>query len=275
MVDKCLLIDAHPFLTTSNDIKEICKPLFEGFDISYFRYVKIFRNGGCIWLCNNNEWLSHYVDMGYYQKEGMCEQNIEQYSSGMFLWQPVNNTVLQDAQQNFNIDHGVTIIDQSKDYCEAYHFATRQENHTIKNFYINQQDILRHFILYFKDKAHKLILSLDKSKIIIPRNSDMVPLGNYEVAQYQSPQNKHKYFENTACQQFHLGGAYDNAYLTQREAECLAWLCKGKTTDEIGIILNISRRTVINHLNHIKEKTACHNMTQLLALGQKFCIHAF
>lgn len=274
MIEKCRLIDSHPFLTTSSDIKEICKPLFEGFGISYFRYTKIFRKGGCIWLCTNNEWLSHYVDMGYYH-DGMSEQNIDQYSSGVFVWQPANNAVLKDAQQNFNIDHGVTIIDQSKDYCEMYHFATRQENHAITNFYINHQDILRHFILYFKDKAHKLITSLNKSKIILPISRKIKTLDSHEFAKSPSLQNKHKFFESTTCQQFHLGGAYNNVYLTKREAECIAWLCKGKTADEIGIILNISRRTVINHLHHIKEKTACHSMSQLLALGQEFCIQAF
>jgi DNA-binding response OmpR family regulator len=46
----------------------------------------------------------------------------------------------------------------------------------------------------------------------------------------------------------------DNAALTPRETEVLAWLAKGKTNRDIADILDMSPRTVNKHLEHIFEK---------------------
>lgn len=42
--------------------------------------------------------------------------------------------------------------------------------------------------------------------------------------------------------------------LTQREAECVYWVCLGKSDDEIGRILAISRKTVNHHIESAKTK---------------------
>jgi DNA-binding CsgD family transcriptional regulator len=46
-----------------------------------------------------------------------------------------------------------------------------------------------------------------------------------------------------------------------REAEVLQWLCQGKTNQEIGIILDISFRTVKKHLERIYQKIGVENRT--------------
>ncbi len=45
--------------------------------------------------------------------------------------------------------------------------------------------------------------------------------------------------------------------LTDRERECLTWAAKGKTNVEIGMILNISHRTVNMHLYNCYKKLNC------------------
>jgi DNA-binding CsgD family transcriptional regulator len=42
--------------------------------------------------------------------------------------------------------------------------------------------------------------------------------------------------------------------LTPRESEVLAWVAKGKTNTEIGMILRMSGRTVQKHLEHVYQK---------------------
>lgn len=49
--------------------------------------------------------------------------------------------------------------------------------------------------------------------------------------------------------------------LTQREAEVIFWLVKGKTNRDIGIILNMSPRTVNKHLEHIYIKLGVETRT--------------
>ena len=49
--------------------------------------------------------------------------------------------------------------------------------------------------------------------------------------------------------------------LTPRESEVLAWVAKGKTNAEIGVILGLSDRTVQKHLEHIFQKLGVETRT--------------
>jgi DNA-binding NarL/FixJ family response regulator len=59
----------------------------------------------------------------------------------------------------------------------------------------------------------------------------------------------------------------DNAALTQREAQVLSWLAKGKTNRDIADILGISHRTVNKHLEHVFEKLGVETRTAAAALA--------
>jgi DNA-binding CsgD family transcriptional regulator len=58
--------------------------------------------------------------------------------------------------------------------------------------------------------------------------------------------------------------------LTRREAEVLAWVAEGKTSDEIGIILGVSRRAVEKHLEHIYPKLGVETRTAAAARALDF-----
>ena len=49
--------------------------------------------------------------------------------------------------------------------------------------------------------------------------------------------------------------------LTQREAEVLYWVVRGKTSKDIGDILGSSPRTVDKHLEHVFEKLGVETRT--------------
>ncbi len=54
--------------------------------------------------------------------------------------------------------------------------------------------------------------------------------------------------------------------LTEREAEVLLWLSRGKTNREIGLILDTSPRTINKHLEQIFKKLAVENRTSAATL---------
>ena len=54
-----------------------------------------------------------------------------------------------------------------------------------------------------------------------------------------------------------------SVYLSKREMECVKWLKHGKTAGEIGMILNITKRTVDAHVSNIKEKLGIYTHYQL------------
>lgn len=57
------------------------------------------------------------------------------------------------------------------------------------------------------------------------------------------------------------------ARLTEREKECLYWASIGKTYTEIGLILEISGRTVKYHINNAMQKLNACNVRQALSLA--------
>jgi LuxR family transcriptional activator of conjugal transfer of Ti plasmids len=55
------------------------------------------------------------------------------------------------------------------------------------------------------------------------------------------------------------------ATLSQRERQCLAWSARGKTADDIAVLVGISRRTVIFHLENARVKLGAISLTQCVA----------
>ena len=58
--------------------------------------------------------------------------------------------------------------------------------------------------------------------------------------------------------------------LTEREAEVLLWLARGKSNQEIGQILNMSPRTVNKHLEPVFRKLGVENRTAAAAVSLSF-----
>jgi DNA-binding CsgD family transcriptional regulator len=55
--------------------------------------------------------------------------------------------------------------------------------------------------------------------------------------------------------------ALEEKGLTRREVEVLEWVARGKTNNEIGLILSISPRTASKHLEHIYTKLGVESRT--------------
>jgi DNA-binding CsgD family transcriptional regulator len=55
--------------------------------------------------------------------------------------------------------------------------------------------------------------------------------------------------------------------LTRREAEVLLWLSRGKSSRDIGQILNVSYRTINKHLEQIYPKLGVESRTSAVALA--------
>lgn len=53
--------------------------------------------------------------------------------------------------------------------------------------------------------------------------------------------------------------------LTEREIECLFWIAEGKTSEEIAVILGISRNTINNYITSVMRKTATRTRSEAIA----------
>jgi LuxR family transcriptional activator of conjugal transfer of Ti plasmids len=55
--------------------------------------------------------------------------------------------------------------------------------------------------------------------------------------------------------------------LTQRERQCLAWASRGKTMEEIAMILDVTSRAVKFHLDNARRNLGASTVTHAVALA--------
>lgn len=69
-----------------------------------------------------------------------------------------------------------------------------------------------------------------------------------------------------------FSGGLISVKLSDREKECLYWSAKGKTVDEIGIIIGISTETVKSYIKRLNGKLGATNRVQAVAKAVSFGI---
>ncbi len=236
-------------------IRRICDPLFSNTKLTFFEYNKSFSDYSRITVTTNAQWVNTYYNSGYYTN-GMHHHHVKTYRQGYNYWNSVGrNSVNLLARDGFDIDNGFTIIEPSLNVCEFYHFGSRAEERNTVNFYFNYINLLYKFIAYFKVEANNIISFYSERKILLKKDTDEnFSNNNSSLDTYKLFPIKKFYFQlNGEC-----------LYLTKREIDISTWVLKGKSNEEIGIILGISKRTVETHMERIKIKLNCFKQTQLV-----------
>lgn len=249
-------------LTACHEIKEICQAFFQESQLSYLLYIRHFKNNQRLWLTTNGDWTEYYFKKQYYLVSYFENTNTI-VNAGSYLWSTLlGQQVFMDARVFFNIDHGLTIVNNLREFIEFVHLAAQRDQPEVLNFYLNKRDRINQFIFYFRNAAEDLIKIAEKN---------MLSLSFYTpVLSKVTRQLNH----STACNpQKMLSEHYHYSTLTPREVECLEWLKKGKTAVEIALILGASKRTIEAHLRSLKEKLHCYNSFQLGYLASKIDHH--
>ena len=160
----------HITLSSPAEIEEICAPL-KKINIETFIYIKNYKNGKLIHLSNRGNWLEHFYERNFY-KIGPFEKLKDIYKEGVLLWSHLSGKqVMREAKEYFNMAHGITIVEKNFDGSdEFYSFGAGKDNPEVVIFCLNNIDMLKRFILYFKCKAEKILKHAEQNKIILPPN---------------------------------------------------------------------------------------------------------
>lgn len=104
-----------------------------------------------------------------------------------------------------------------------------------------------------------------------------INLTDYIQTRYRRVNEADKKFINLeqAPKQYILTPEASPLPLSHRQQECLALLIRGKTYKEIAHMLNVSDRTIEDHMHAIKYKLGCYNKSQLIekAIDSGFLFH--
>lgn len=247
-------LQKHFSLNSSMDVDAICSSALNSIGITYFNYLKIYNyDGSRELLTNNSAWIDHFYRNALYNS--IAAIDVEHLlPKGYFLWSEleIDDPVYAQGRESFNIDNGISFVIKRKDVTYLYIFASTRDNYKINNFYVRNIDLFKRFILYFNDKASSLMKEAAKNRIFLPEKQLILPDRLQEIN--LSNLDREKFYKTTDIEKYYLLSETDDLYLTRKQAECAAYMVAGATAKQCARELNISFRTVEEHLLDIKNK---------------------
>ena len=282
-------LENHISLTSSMIVDEICKPLKDFFNIVYFQFRRTFDDRSRIVLSNRPDFIRHYYEYKRYDAFGTFENqnkkigldsplfgidleaHIEKEAqnkasktqqtaidaqSSFVLWSalesnPVFKNIFEDCRA-FNMYNGITVAEEGKGYCSFYHFAAAADDVGAVTLFVQNIDLLKRFILYFKEQAASLIAEANDSRIISP-----IPKPIESPKQFTTPQfslsAKQQFLKSTPLKRICIDER-QNIQLTRKEAICACALVQGKSVRQIAEYLCLSKRTIEDMVVQLRNK---------------------
>ena len=251
-------------LSASSEIDQIISPIKNSIGIDYVLFIKELNDGSRFWVTNRGDWTECFYEQQLYQLSAFEDPTTAKIP-GQYLWSQLKGQeVFQIAKEQFNIAHGITITEKASNGFEFFHLATNKSNQNIINIYANHSEVFKKFFTYFKHNAKNLIKLSEKNKVEVPLPKDKQNSHrDYLMSPKMSEIELNTLLNSLICERFTFSNNEMETYLTRKEIECMQWLIKGKTCEEIATIMNLSKRTIETHVNRVKEKLNCYKQFQL------------
>lgn len=259
---KLVNTDGFKAISFAAELCEIARPL-KRFGIHYFNHIRVFDDGSRLSFGTNGLWLQHFFDNSYYKIGNFSSKPLV---SNYLLWKFLpSDGVLEIASKEFNIDNGITIIEKNKTYTDLYLFASTRNNDAINNFYINNLDVLKHFINYYKEKSSLFIDSCIPDKPILSKQQQIESKQPLQESIILSSYI-HEFYNETKINKFKYSYAAREVVLSANQHNIITLLLKGYNTKEIARILKLSPKTCQIYIDKIKLKFNCSTRNELLTL---------
>lgn len=261
---KLVNIDGFRAISLTPELRDIARPL-KRFGIHYFNHIRRFPDGSRLSLGTNSSWLQHFFDNSYYKK-GNFSSKYSSLGSNYLLWKFLPpDGVLDVASKEFNIDNGITIIEKNQLYTDLYLFASTRNNDGINNFYLNNLDILKHFINYYNEKSSLFIdLCIPDKPISI--SSTQIEIETQHYKSIIDSSGIDEFYSETKINKLRYNYAGDEIVISANQYHIISLLLKGHNLKEIARILKLSPKTCQIYIDQSKSKFNCSTRNELLTL---------
>lgn len=255
------------------EFQKIVSPLLVNFPFSYLMYIRFFKDGRYLVLCNDLKPVKLYLDHNLSNHKVFLQEftTIRKNSTHKFLW-PIHNHHKYAGLfmlYEHNIWHGMNVTHNMEDYLETFVFFPKKECDQVLDLYLNHFYILERFILYFKSKA-RYIINCSDQQIFAYSSFYKKEMNNLNIENNCLIDYKNDFFNATDINKIYLNG--EDMYIPRKGCECLYYLSLGKSMKETSDILSISHRTVERHLQKIKAKFKLNYSHQLISLCEQYGI---
>lgn len=254
---KNLKFESSHIAKSSPEVRSFAQRM-SGVEITHFGFGKVFSGPEHVFFTTHPSFTELFFKNEFYKEAFLG--SIDDYNSGAFLWNSLHKSdcrIFKAAKEHINITSGITIIKKHMTHCEFFFFGMGIKPFVADHFLINHLGYLENLCSEFKDTCHDLIIAGEKSKIIFP--------SHYEDTIHAMPSKYNRIYDMTDPK--------NQFGLTNRELECARILSKGYSAKEIALKLNISYRTVEQHLSQIKNKMNLKSIKQTIAILSRLMQH--
>lgn len=247
-----VLTESNALFQYEQDTREICEPLKDSIDLTYFSYGKFYDDGRCVLLSTNKN-----VFINHFEKKYKLTLSPENDNGSI---NKIYNLILIDdklpeiiADEYCLFGHGVMLdlIKKYDGYYEMFCFVSNKNSKDPINKFLNSRDKLDIFSAHFLKEMKPAIVAGENKIIHLP--DSMKPLIN------GTEHGKKDFYSLT-----YRDKSFD---LTRKQVVCLSLLSTGKTTKEIASLMGISHKTVEDHIRGIKIKLNCLKKSDLCTVG--------
>ena len=241
-----LLNDQNFCMTSTQEVKELCSPLFASSKVNYFYFSRFFPDGTCFCLNTHPDWVKFF----YNNKERLypTEEYLAKVPEIFYeFFDNYDNETSSIAANNFGLNNYFTIYIKQKEYCDLFGFALEEGG---SDFYLNNLRALKKFVVYFLERGSKLINQAQEqnNRLVLPeylKDRDLVREKKIFVRDFD-------FCDSVHIEKCHVDYKNISSFITARELECIKYSILGKSSKEIGIILEISHRTVETHFLQVR-----------------------
>ena len=245
--------------SSSQTTIEISKDFLNTHGLRHFCYARFNpENNSLLTLTTHPEAHEDFLSYDFYKKLDFNQIP----SSKALLWSGLDGPsveIIKHSREYYNLGNGIALTKHYDSIYENFYFSSTPENIAINNFYLSNLDLLYNFCFYFKEKAKHLIQKENKNSIVLPLNA----LGTKKSDINYPARNIMINIENPLFKKIYYSTDFSKN-LSKREFQCLNRLALGKRACTIASELDLAERTVRSYIEHLKEKTKLHSITQLI-----------
>ena len=227
-----------PIITSADAVRQICQPLFDYFNTTYFNFVRRYIDGSETCLPTDPAWTEYFYTHKLYLKvmaDKLAQNRSIIHRIKVIPWSHFQDSPVRKAQSElFETGIGITVIFTRDKYADFFHFATHNSNTEMQDLYQSYADCLIQFSHYFYDKGKDLITLVSKKDnrlYLRDRNAykneiDFPTLKHFNIAHFlKTCQSKWFYVYNAKM---------GDVFLSNAEMVCISVLTEGKSATGIA-----------------------------------------
>lgn len=248
-------------------LQEVCEPLFNSFNLTTFGYKRIKKNGQYLFVSTNEDWLRfHYQNIGGHGRffKSIMDKTLK-VGFERAVWPKEPKDDFLKSLFIHDMSNGINFYKLNGEVIELWTFSTDKEAHQDSNSYVEIINCLEKFISYFNGKCYGIIENLKEDNYAtlcgkIGIESLPPPIDNNDDLS-----KIERFLKSLDSETISIDSNQGFISLTKRQRECLEQLSLGKTNKEIARDLNISPRTVEDHIDTIKQKGDFYTRSEIIS----------